>query len=520
MGAPAAGGRPQRRFRNRFQGFPEENCIGNDKETQMSQQDQIDRILSHFEEINAIPRCSKYEERVAAHLRHRAEERGFSVNQDPAGNLVIRVPASVGRETAPTVVIQGHMDMVCEKRADAKHDFSTDPIRMQEADGWLKADGTTLGADNGIALALALALAEDDRLTRPPLELLFTVDEETGLTGANRLEPGFVSGRVLLNIDSEDEGVFTVGCAGGVESRLQLPITRSPIDSDAAVFRVDAGGMKGGHSGVDIHKQRANAIHVLGRALDRASRAAEIRLVALTGGRSHNAIPRSASVQFCCPRRRRDAVKDALLSVEGEVRSEFAGSDPDLKLTIESQDAVPEAAVAGKDSLRLLQLLLALPDGVQAMSQQIEGLVETSCNLASVALGEGRLEIVTSQRSSVMSRLENITRRIEAAAALAGAAAERLNAYPAWEPNLESPLLERCKQVYRSLFGVAPHVEAIHAGLECAVIGDKYEGMNMISFGPTIRDPHSPDEALELASVEKVWAFVRALMASFVEDGG
>ena len=485
----------------------------------MTDRSQIDRILSTFKEINTIPRCSKQEEKLGAYLRQRAEANGFSVKKDASGNLAVRVPAAAGAENAPVVVLQGHMDMVCEKRADSDHDFSRDPIRVHEQNGWLKADGTTLGADNGIALAIALVLAEGDTLARPPLELLFTVDEETGLTGANHLEPDFVSGRVLLNIDSEDEGVFTVGCAGGVESRLRMPLARDRVDPDAAVLRLEAGGMRGGHSGVDIHKQRANAIRVLARALDRAARIGDIRIAALTGGKSHNAIPRSASATFCCPVDRRGQIESALRSLEPEVRMEFADTDPSLRLAVEAEASLPPEAISAEDSLRLVHLLLALPDGVQAVSQQIEGLVETSCNLASVALGEANLEIVTSQRSSVMSRLESITRRVEAAGALAGAATERLNAYPSWEPDLESPLLARCKQVYQSLFGVAPHVEAIHAGLECAVIGDKYEGMDMISFGPTIRDPHSPDEALELASVEKVWSFVKALMASFVEDG-
>ncbi len=485
----------------------------------MEPSDRLETTLKIFQEINAIPRCSKQEERLAGYLKARAEDAGFSVRQDAVGNLSMRVPASAGHEGDKPLVLQGHMDMVCEKRSDSAHDFATDPIRMHRDGDWLKADGTTLGADNGIALALALALAEDDSLVHPPLELLFTVDEETGLTGANGIETDLLQGRILLNIDSEDEGVFTVGCAGGVESRLQKPLNLSPIGSDAVLFRLEAAGMRGGHSGVDIQKQRANAIRVLARALDRIGRTAGIRIIAIKGGKSHNAIPRHAWARFSCTGKDCEKVQELLLTVERAVRMEHADADPSLSLNLqkEAAETFQEPALSPEDSQGLIRLLLALPDGVQAMSQQMEGLVETSCNLASVSMGKEGVEIVTSQRSSVMSRLEDITRRVEAVSGLAGAESTRLNAYPPWEPNLDSPLLSRCTRVYRDLFGIEPAVEAIHAGLECAVIGAKYPAMDMISFGPTIRDPHSPDEALYLPSVEKVWEFLVSLMKSFAE---
>jgi dipeptidase D len=488
-------------------------------EVDMQPSDRLETILKIFQEINAIPRCSKKEERIARYLTKRAEDAGFSVRRDAVGNLSIRVPAVAGCEGAQAVVLQGHMDMVCEKRSDSIHDFSKDPIRMHRDGDWLKADGTTLGADNGIALALALALAEDESLSRPPLELLFTVDEETGLSGANGMEKDLVQGRILLNLDSEDEGIFTVGCAGGMESRIKKSIDFAPIEPDAVLFHLEAGGMRGGHSGVDIHKQRANAIHILVRALDRIGRVAGIRLAAIEGGKSHNAIPRHAWARFSCAGKDCDTVQEVLLSVERAVRMEHADSDPSLRLNLQGREreAAQEPALAPEASLNVVRLLLALPDGVQAMSQQLEGLVETSCNLAKVSVEKEGLEIVTSQRSSVMSRLEDITRRVEAVAALAGAESTRLNAYPTWEPNLDSPLLARCIRVYRDLFGAEPAVEAVHAGLECAVIGAKYPEMDMISFGPTIRDPHSPDEALHLPSVEKVWEFLETLVASFAE---
>lgn len=477
-----------------------------------------DTIIDLFREINKIPRCSKKEEKISGWLRQWAEDKGFPVKSDAAGNLNIRVPASPGCEDRPGIVVQGHMDMVCEKHADSDHDFSKDPIPVIADGDWLRADGTTLGADNGIALALAMVLATDRGVTRPPLELLFTVDEETGLTGALQMEEGFVDGRILINIDSEDEGVFTVGCAGGIDSRISLPLESVPIGDTAAVFTLAAKGMRGGHSGIDIDKHRANAIKVLTRGLDRLSGVCDLRLLSLDGGRSKNAIPREAKAMFAAGPDEVDGFKVQIDDIAEAIRAEYARTEPSLTLTLSRGEIPsPRTGLSPEITRRVICLLLALPDGVDDMSEEMVGLVQTSSNLARVHLEAEKLSIISSQRSSVMSRLFEITRRVESIVVLAGGQADRVNAYPSWQPNLASPLLRRCRETYLGLFGAEPKVEAIHAGLECGVIGSKSPGMDMISIGPTLRNPHSPDEKLHVPSVEKVWEFLAALVESYAQ---
>ena len=446
-------------------------------------------VLDLFERISAIPRCSKHEEKIAAFLIDWAEKNGLQSKKDKVGNVLIKVPASPGYEKSGIVVIQGHMDMVCEKTADSPHDFSKDPIRFVFDGEWLMADHTTLGADNGIALAMAMVLALDKEASHPQLELLFTVDEETGLTGANALQGDFIEGKILLNVDSEDEGVFTVGCAGGRDTRISLAVHYEDAPEGFVMARLKAGGMNGGHSGVNINDERANAIRVLVRALMQVRRETDARLADISGGTAHNAIPRDAWADIFIPR---DSFKDAeriVSELEGMFRDEFKKTDPNLKVGVELQlETMGKRPLNTADSGRILDLLLALPHGVAAMSAEIKGLVETSNNEASVRITNSKLEIITSQRSSVMSRLHALTWKIEAIARLAGADAVSGNGYPAWQPNLQSPLLARCKDVYRKLFGKEPLVEVIHAGLECGIIGDKKEGMDMISFGPTLEE--------------------------------
>jgi len=472
-------------------------------------------ILDCFETISAIPRCSKHEEKIGAFLLDWAGENGFRAKKDKAGNVLIKVPASPGYETSPTVVVQGHMDMVCEKTADSPHDFAKDPIRFVFEGEWLKADHTTLGADNGIALAMAMVLALDKSLAHPPLELLFTVDEETGLTGANALQGDFLEGKILLNVDSEDEGVFTVGCAGGRDTHISLAAHYEDAPEGFVMCRVKAGGMTGGHSGVNINEERANAIRVLVRVLLQLRRQHDARLADISGGTAHNAIPRDAWADLFIPRDSFKDVERLVSEMEATLRREFAKTDPNLKVNAELQlETMGKRPLNTADSGRILDLLIALPHGVAAMSTEIKGLVETSNNEASVRIANSKLEIVTSQRSSVMSRLHALTWRIEAVARLAGADAVSGNGYPAWQPNLQSPLLARCKEVYRKLFRKDAHVEAIHAGLECGIIGDKKPGMDMISFGPTLKNPHSPDEKIHVGSIGMVWDFMVELLKS------
>ncbi len=475
-----------------------------------------EQILMAFEEIARIPRCSKHEEKICEFLMNWAASHQLAARKDKVGNIVIRVPASPGYEKAPQVIIQGHLDMVCEKTPDSPHDFSRDPIRFVYDGEWLKADRTTLGADNGIAVAMAMVLALDPDVPHPGLELLFTVDEETGLTGANAIEPDFIDGKILLNVDSEDEGVFTVGCAGGRDTRISLPLAYEAVPAGYTALRLKASGMAGGHSGVNINEQRANALRVLARALIALRADSDMRIIYLGGGTAHNAIPRDAHADFYAPADQEAQIRERVADLQKMFSAEFRNTDPQLALTIDGFNAVQDdRAMTAIASARVADLLLALPHGVAAMSTDMPGLVETSNNLASARVEDGQLRIITSQRSSVMSRLHAITLRVETVARLAGAEAVSGSGYPAWQPNMASPLLARCREVYRRLFGKDAHVEAIHAGLECGIIGDKKPGMDMISFGPTLKNPHSPDERIHIPAIGKVWDFLAELLKSY-----
>ena len=471
-------------------------------------------ILERFAEISAIPRCSKDEERIAAWLAAWGREQGFDVAVDDVRNTLIRVPGSPGYEDAPIVVLQGHMDMVCEKTPDSDHDFATDPIKLVYEGEWLTADRTTLGADNGIALAMAMVAAVDRENPHPPLELLFTVDEETGLTGACSLQPGFLEGKLLINIDSEDEGVFTVGCAGGVDSELRVPVQSEGIPPDHQPVRLRAAGMKGGHSGIDIALHRANAIRVLGRTLDALRReGVGLRIGTIQGGSAHNAIPRDAgAVLFlrAADRERAAGIVARQCEIMGR---EFAATDPGLTVDIEPVEATgTERVLTAADGDRAIDFLLAIPHGVDVMSAAVDGLVQTSNNFARVTAGGEAIEVLTSQRSSVVSELDALSSRIESVARLAGGEAHRGEGYPPWTPNMESPLLARSVALYERMFAKKPVVEIIHAGLECGLIADRNPGMDMISIGPNLESPHCPDERVHVGSIGRVWDFLAALL--------
>ena len=464
------------------------------------------------------PGVLKNEEQIVLWLKQWAEGNQFQVNMGAGGNMVISVGPSAGFEQAPVIIIQGHVDMVCEKSPDSDHNFTTDPIRHVFDGDWLRADKTTLGADNGIAIALAMALATDDNVSHPPLELLFTVDEETGLTGAKLLEPGFVNGRVLLNVDSETEGEFTVGCAGGRNTHVSRKIEFEDLAEGSPVFRVYMQGLHGGHSGLDIHKQRANANKILARTLDRILKSCGIRLVALKGGTAHNAIPRDAEAVIACAPSEAESVSKAVSDFEAVVQAEYAAIEPRLAIgltVLESGTMDSRAALSEQETRAVIDLVLSLPHGVMGMSPDFEGLVETSNNLATVQISETSLQILTSQRSSVMSRMDEVTSIINATAALAGADSQSDSEFAPWTPDMESSLLKRCQEVYEDVSGRRPVIQSLHAGLEPAIIGDKYEGMDMISFGPTMEDPHSPNERLYVPSIGKVWDFMAALLASY-----
>ncbi len=472
-------------------------------------------IIKAFAEISKIPRCSKNEKAIADFLAGWAEKNSFKCRKDEVGNIVIEVPATKGYEKSPVVVLQGHMDMVCEKTPESKHNFCKDPIEFVYEGDWLKAKDTTLGADNGIAIALAMVLATDEKAVHPPLELLFTVDEETGLTGANALKPGFIKGKILLNLDSEDEGVFTIGCAGGRDTKISLPLVYEDLNGNKTVLKIKAGGMAGGHSGVNINDQRANALKVLAQTLKKLSGLTEVNIQAISGGTAHNAIPRDAEAVIFINKKDKDQVQKKVQELEKIFKDEFINTDKELFLSATDFTELKDMRAMSADSTkRVIDLLIALPHGVAAMSTDMPGLVETSNNLASVRVEEGKLKIVTSQRSSVMSRLDALTERVEIIARLAGAEATSGSGYPAWKPNVKSPLLKQCIDLYKKLFKTEPKVEAIHAGLECGIIGDRNPGMDMISIGPTLKNPHSPDERLYLPSIDKFWIFLTKLLES------
>ncbi len=471
------------------------------------------KILDIFEQINRVPRCSKNEDAIAAWLVAWAKEHSFEVKTDAVKNILIKVPATKGCENAPIIVLQGHMDMVCEKTPDSTHDFKKDPIKHIIEGEWLHADKTTLGADNGIALALALALATDSEIKRPALELLFTVDEETGLTGANALSEGFVAGKVLLNIDSEDEGVFTVGCAGGRDSKISLPLSFENFQSGFAGLTLSVGGLQGGHSGVDIKEPKANANILLARIVKEISNMADFRIVDLKGGSAHNAIPRDASASIAVDSSKVELVKK-ICNEFGEILKKEYSFEKNLVVTLKNADN-PDKVFTKSSTAETLNLMLALPHGVAEMSRDIAGLVETSSNFATIKVEDGKFKVLTSQRSSVMSRLTWMTDKIESVAKLCNAEVVSGSGYPSWQPDMDSALLKKCLLTYKNMFGKEPVVEIIHAGLECGIIGSKYSGMDMISYGPTIKNPHSPDEKMFLPSLPKIWDFTVELLKSF-----
>jgi dipeptidase D len=480
-------------------------------------QEKVKSILKYFEQINAIPRCSKNEEQIGLWLEQWAKTNQFAVKKDAAGNLLVNVPPTLEYENAPVIVIQGHTDMVCEKTPDSTHDFSKDPIKNIVDGDWLRAENTTLGADNGIAIALAMAVADDTSVAHPPLELLFTVDEETGLNGAKELKPGFIQGQILLNVDSETEGVFTVGCAGGRHTHISRKLTLTDLAEESEFFKLNISGLHGGHSGIDIIEQRASANKILARTLHQLAGAGDIQLVSIKGGTAHNAIARDAHAVFACAAEKSGALARVISEFESTVQTDYGTIEPNLaiKLTVAKSAGQEKKGLSVPETRNVIHLLLSLPHGVMGMSTVFSDLVETSNNLATVELKADTLQILTSQRSLTKSRLDEITNTIHATAILAGADIRSDSEYPPWTPNMQSVLLERCQNIYKQVFDREADVKSVHAGLECAIIGDKYEGMDMISFGPDLRDPHSPNEGLYIPSLGKVWQFMVAFLASY-----
>ena len=463
-------------------------------------------VLNIFREITKIPRESGHEEKMTAFLQKFAADHGLACKTDATGNVLITKEAAPGKEHVPTLVLQGHQDMVCEKNAGCSHDFAKDPIPYVIEDGWMIAKDTTLGADDGIGVAACLALLESD-LPTGKLECLFTISEETGMDGAMALEPGFFTGKTLINLDSEDEGQLFVGCAGGVNTMATFTYDREPVKPGSQLVRLHIFGAMGGHSGDDINKERCNAVQQMARFLYHER--GQYQLLLFKGGGKHNAIAREAEAAVAVPAVALDAFVERFQQFGKAMAVEFAVSDPgvsvEAKRFFTNEKALDEASAR-----KLICALLAVHHGVLAMSQDIHGLVETSSNLASVRMVEpGKIEVLTSQRSSVESAKVFIADKIEACFRLAGAEVRRSDPYPGWKPNMQSHILQVSVDSYKRLFGVDPEVKAIHAGLECGLFLEKFPGLDMISFGPTLRGVHAPGEKLDLASNEK---FVRHLV--------
>jgi len=469
-------------------------------------------VWAHFATLCAIPRPSKGEAGLREHLRHWAEERGLDASVDAAGNLIVRKAASAGCDASPGVVLQSHLDMVCQKNGDTAHDFTRDPIVPVLRDGWLIAEETTLGADNGIGVALMLAVLEDDSLVHGPLEALFTVDEECGMGGARGLAPELLQGQLLLNLDTEEWGQFYLGCAGGVDVNVARAGVPNVVPAGHAGLRIDVRGLRGGHSGVNIHEGRGSAIKLLVRVLREIERRWPLRLATLCGGTARNALPREAHATLAVPGEVFQELEGLLAELQATFRSELAGVDANVSVSFSSSTV--ERVMAPADQAAWLASLHAAPQGVQRMSVTVPGVVETSVNLGVVDLQPPAGAANFMVRSLVDSAGDDLAQQIVSLFGLSCTAAEPSGHYPGWAPNPASSLLALCRDVFRQEFGGEATTQVIHAGLECGLIGGKYPGMDMVSFGPTIRGAHAPGEAVEVASVGDCWLLLRAVLAA------
>ena len=463
-----------------------------------------ERLWYYFNEILKIPRPSKKEEKIVEYLLNFGKEKQLETFKDDIGNVIIKKAASPGKENTKTVVLQSHMDMVCEKNSDKVHDFETDPIEAYIDNDWVKAKGTTLGADDGIGIAAQLAILDSDEIEHGPIECLFTTDEETGLTGAQHLKPETLKGKILLNLDSEDEGQLFIGCAGGKDTTIEMPYKKENIPEGYNSFKIAISGLKGGHSGDEINKGLGNANKILNRLLWMASEQFELKLSQFDGGNLRNAIAREAYAVICLPEDQTKGIKTFVEEYFRTVKDEYKITDSDLKIQIEKSEMA--SFVFDENTQRnLLNSLYACPHGVLAYSAEIPDFVETSTNLAAVKTLDEHIKITTSQRSSVESAKDDAANMVRATFELTGAKIYHTGGYPGWAPNPDSEIVKLTASSYKGLFNEEPEVLAIHAGLECGLIGAIYPEMDMISFGPTIKGAHSPDERLNIKTTLKFW---------------
>ncbi|MHB8854111.1 MAG: aminoacyl-histidine dipeptidase [Ignavibacteriaceae bacterium] len=468
-------------------------------------------LWKYFYEIAQVPRPSKKEGKIIEHIKDFANKNSLHYKVDKVGNIVISIPPTKGFEKSPVVVLQGHIDMVCEKNKGTKHDFEKDPIKLLKEDGWVTADGTTLGSDNGIGVAAALAAGTDKDFTHGPLEILLTIDEETGLTGANNLQPGFITGKILLNLDSEEDGAFYVGCSGGIDTAgLFKPDFQEAPDNKSA-YEVLVTGLKGGHSGLDINTGRANAIKLLARSL-KALENIDFYLAKIEGGSKRNAIPREAEAIIFINSSEEKTIAGILREIQSEFLNEFNRADNRLKIEFNKCETDTKKVFTNNFKDKIINVLLSLPHGVVAMSQDIPELVETSTNVATITFEGNEIVVGTSQRSSIDSAKKYIAQSVESTFKLSGASVKTGDGYSGWKPNLDSKILKVSKDVFAKLFNKKPEIKAIHAGLECGILGDKFPGLDMVSFGPTIQGAHSPDERVNIETVGKFYDLLKEIL--------
>mgnify|MGYP003097756728 CR=1 FL=1 len=462
-----------------------------------------DKVLYFFEKINEIPRGSGNEKAVSDYIVSFAKERGLWVHQDKANNVIIKKDGSKGYENHEPVVIQGHMDMVCEKNPDVVHDFEKDPIKVIYEGDYIHADGTTLGADDGIAVAMAMALLDNENAVHPPLEVVITTDEEVGMLGAASLDATFIKGRKLLNIDSEEEGIFTVGCAGGVKTESIIPVEFT-VPEYGSFVKIMVTGLEGGHSGIDIDKERGNANKIMARVLDRLKNTENIEVSYLMGGAKDNAIPRYAEMLVGCDDI--DRLKAGINILAEELRAEFAVTDRYIEITAEEMEK-PENVFTSESLNKVIAAIMLMPNGIQSMNLDLN-MAESSNNLGVVKMNEGSVSLICAVRSSVITRKAYIKAQIEKLTKLCGGTTESHGDYPAWEYKAESPLRDLFTEVYKDCYNKTPRVETVHAGLECGLIAEKIPDMDMVSFGPNLMDIHTPKERASISSIERVWNFL------------
>ncbi|HKN24638.1 MAG TPA: aminoacyl-histidine dipeptidase [Candidatus Acidoferrum sp.] len=469
-----------------------------------------ERVWKHFDRLASIPRASTKEAAAREYARGVATKMGLESVQDTAGNLIVRKPARPGREGAAITLLQGHLDMVCEKNEGTAHNFDTDPIKVIRDGEWLKADGTTLGADNGVGVAAALAVMESNDIPHGPLEFAFTIDEETGLTGASLFQAGLLKSKYFLNLDSEEEGHLCIGCAGGVNTTARRKVKLVPAGAGSA-WRIKVSGLRGGHSGVDIHQGRGNALRIMGGVLQDLLDRLPLGLAQVNGGSAHNAIPREAVAVVVLDAAGESELKSLVAAAEAAYKTDLGSFDSGLQISAEKTER-PAMVMDGTDAKNTAALLASLPHGVLAMSPDVPGLVQTSTNVATVNTNGDVIEIVTSQRSAIVASKEMASHMVATICQLAGFDVEHAGDYPGWKPEPNSELVRKLQEAHKKLFGQPAKLIAMHAGLECGVIGEKYPHMQMISFGPTIVDPHSPNERVKISTVANFWNYLKLVL--------